>query len=66
MEGLGLRDVMKSKTPENQDFSQVAPTTKPAQLDPLLSLRGSGKHLWGNEHADEYVRRLRKGWDGPE
>src|SRR6266852_7614224 len=28
--------------------------------DPLLSLRGSGKHLWADEHADEYVRRLRE------
>jgi D-alanine-D-alanine ligase len=27
--------------------------------DPLLALRGSGKQLWADEHADEYVRRLR-------
>ena len=31
--------------------------------DPLLALRGSGKDLWADEHADEYVRRLRDGWD---
>ncbi len=31
--------------------------------DPLLALRGSGKKLWANEHADEYVRRLREGWE---
>ena len=31
--------------------------------DPLLSSRGSGKELWADEHADEYVRRLREGWD---
>jgi len=31
--------------------------------DPLLALRGSGKHLWADEHADEYVRRLREGWE---
>lgn len=31
--------------------------------DPLLSLRGSGKELWADEHADEYVRRLREGWE---
>jgi hypothetical protein len=30
--------------------------------DPLLALRGSGKELWADEHADEYVRRLREGW----
>ncbi len=30
--------------------------------DPLLSLAGSGKQLWANEHADGYVDRLRTGW----
>ncbi|HZD94101.1 MAG TPA: hypothetical protein VE133_07590, partial [Candidatus Sulfotelmatobacter sp.] len=34
-----------------------------AQTDPLLSLRGSGKRLWADEHADEYVRRLRESWE---
>lgn len=31
--------------------------------DPLLALRGSGKKLWADEHADQYVRRLREGWE---
>jgi hypothetical protein len=31
--------------------------------DPLLALRGSGKQLWSDEHADDYVRRLREGWE---
>jgi hypothetical protein len=31
--------------------------------DPLLALVGSGKDLWSDEHADEYVRRLREGWE---
>lgn len=35
-----------------------------AATDPLLALRGSGKQLWADEHADEYVENLRKGWDG--
>ncbi len=30
--------------------------------DPLLSSKGSGKELWSDEHADEYVRRLREDW----
>jgi hypothetical protein len=30
--------------------------------DPLLALRGSGREIWANEHADQYVRRLREGW----
>jgi hypothetical protein len=31
--------------------------------DPLLQLCGSGKDLWADEHADDYVRRLREDWD---
>jgi hypothetical protein len=30
--------------------------------DPLLRLRGSGKRIWADEPADEYVERLREGW----
>ena len=32
------------------------------EADALLSLAGSGKNLWSDEKADEYVRRLREGW----
>jgi hypothetical protein len=35
---------------------------KQAESDPLLRLRGSGKKLWKGEPADEYVNRLREGW----
>ena len=31
--------------------------------DPLLALRGDGKDLWADEPGDEYVRRLREGWE---
>ncbi len=31
--------------------------------DPLLALYGSGKDLWADEHSDEYIRRLREGWE---
>jgi len=31
--------------------------------DPLLALYGSGKDLWADEDPDEYVRRLREGWE---
>ncbi|MGH9575407.1 MAG: hypothetical protein ACRD40_18005 [Candidatus Acidiferrales bacterium] len=33
------------------------------EVDPLLALRGSGKALWADEHADEYVKHLREGWE---
>jgi hypothetical protein len=35
----------------------------PPQLDPLLALRGSGRDIWADEHADEFVHRLREGWE---
>ena len=31
--------------------------------DPLLSLVASGRQVWADEHADEYVSRLREGWE---
>ena len=33
------------------------------EADPLLALRGSGRDLWAAEPADQYVRRLREGWE---
>jgi hypothetical protein len=29
----------------------------------LLALEGSGKDLWSNENADEYINRLREEWE---
>ena len=34
-----------------------------SEIDPLLEMAGSGRHLWQDEHADDYVRRLREGWE---
>jgi|SRR5579864_414115 len=31
--------------------------------DPLLKAQASGEKLWADEPADEYVRRLREGWE---
>lgn len=31
--------------------------------DPLLELYGDGKDLWADEPADDYVRRIREGWE---
>jgi hypothetical protein len=33
------------------------------RFDPLLALRGSGRQIWADEHADEYIARLREGWE---
>ena len=32
------------------------------RADPILKLRGLGKHIWSGEEADGYVRHLREGW----
>jgi len=32
------------------------------RADPLLAIRGLGKEIWKGEGADDYVRRLRRGW----
>jgi hypothetical protein len=45
-----------------RDWSLRAATTASGN-DPLLRLAGSGKQLWSVEHADEYVNRLREGWE---
>jgi|SRR5580658_825541 hypothetical protein len=34
-----------------------------SRFDSLLALEGSGKDLWRDEHADDYVNRLREGWE---
>lgn len=31
--------------------------------DPLLKAIGSGKHIWADETPDEYINRLREGWE---
>ncbi len=38
-----------------------AASSKPSwEDDPLIRLIGSGQHIWADEHADEYVNRLRE------
>ena len=46
----------------DQWHPQIPPAIKIERLedDPLLRLRGSGRHIWADEHADEYVERLRR------
>lgn len=36
------------------------PATVRYEDDPLIKLIGSGKHIWADEHADEYVNNLRR------
>ena len=43
-------------------FSRINAEELAVSFDPLLALFGSGKSLWADEHADDYVARLREGW----
>ena len=35
---------------------------KTPEGDPLMDLAGSGRKLWSDESPDDYVQRLREGW----
>lgn len=37
--------------------------TARAEPDPLLALVGTGREIWADEHADEYIERLRRDWE---
>jgi hypothetical protein len=41
----------------------AAVAKKGPEEDSLLRMLGSGKQLWADEHADDYVNRLREGWE---
>lgn len=58
-------DYRRNKTSEKQDAEKMGdtPPGDSSKFDPLLALVGSGRDLWANEHADEYVNRLREGWE---
>jgi hypothetical protein len=45
-----------------RDWSSTISRAAP-EADPLLALAGSGKHIWDDERADDYVRRLRERWE---
>lgn len=43
--------------------SHASPSAKRMIEDSILALIGLGKHIWADEDPDEYVRRLREGWE---
>lgn len=46
---------------ESEFLRAAQPTGHP--LDALLALQGTGKEIWKGEDPDDYVRRLREGWE---
>jgi hypothetical protein len=60
----GHRQPTKADQREQQRTDPCpADLNQPNRFDQLLALIGSGRDLWANEHADEYVNRLREGWE---
>lgn len=45
---------------EEWSIRTPAPAKPNFDDDPLIRLIGSGKHIWADEHADEYVENLRR------
>ncbi len=45
-----------------EEWNQKSPAIEKPNWedDPLIRLIGSGKHIWADEHADEYVNNLRR------
>lgn len=47
----------------NWYLSTYAPAAQSERGDPILALRGLGKEIWQDEAPDQYVARLRRGWE---
>ena len=45
------------------DDQQLPLPEKDPTEDPWEKMLGSGKDLWADEKPDDYVRRLRQGWE---
>lgn len=56
-EDPGLHD---SDDAASHGSSEYRPEGPNFDGDPLIRLIGSGKHIWADEHADEYVENLRR------
>ncbi len=64
------RVALKYETEQKATVQSDGRLTEPAPVkpavpirwedDPLIRLIGSGKHIWADEHADEYVENLRR------
>lgn len=53
----------ESDQPLKQHSNRPKSTQAETKFDSLIALIGSGRDLWAEEHADEYVARLREGWE---
>lgn len=49
----------------SKDREIESDAAEPRWLEGIFEMRGIGKELWRGEDPDEYVRKLREGWDEP-
>lgn len=61
-EGEDLPEEYRTLLDWYQEWARGSEETR-LKNDALMALYGSGKDLWADEHADEYVRRLREDWE---
>ena len=59
--GLARQDVSSTRVSPKKKMGKD--TSKSGWLDGILKMRGMGKALWKKQDPDEYVRKLRGGWD---
>ncbi len=61
---LNFEGQQKAETRSKWRLAKVSPTGPAAPVrwedDPLIRLIGSGREIWADEHADEYVENLRR------
>ncbi|HTV05156.1 MAG TPA: hypothetical protein VME86_07280 [Acidobacteriaceae bacterium] len=62
MAGKNNQKVHHKSEPSDPDNLRSALNTG-NRFDSLLVLIGSGRDLWADEHVDDYVNRLREGWE---
>lgn len=52
------------RSADNRETDNSVPlTSRDTCLKGILVMRGMGKDLWKDEVPDQYVRRLREGWE---
>jgi hypothetical protein len=61
-EGVDIPERYRPLLQWYREWCKERPRTS-SRFSALLELEGSGKDLWGNENADEYINRLREEWE---
>ena len=60
---LAITAPKPTKPAKTRRHTSAKPKAKEGWLQGILEMRGMGRDLWKDEDPDEYVRRLREGWE---